>query len=206
MFRNIFAVFLSFSLIAAVVRPVAAQSLADLSKQEEDRRKGIRAPAKVYTNKDLGNVPAAPSGEAPPQSGEPAKDGAKDGVKNGSKDPSRDKETDKKAADQEKDVAKPGASDGPKDQAYWSGRLRALQTQLDRDQSFGEALQSRINALTTDFANRSDPAQRAVVDRDRAKALTELDRLKQAIQNDKKAITDLQEEARRAGVPAGWLR
>jgi hypothetical protein len=38
------------------------------------------------------------------------------------------------------------------------------------------------------------------------KALGELDRLKQAIQNDLKAITDLEEEARRAGVPPGWLR
>jgi hypothetical protein len=30
--------------------------------------------------------------------------------------------------------------------------------------------------------------------------------LKQAIESDKKAIADLEEEARRAGVPAGWLR
>ena len=31
-------------------------------------------------------------------------------------------------------------------------------------------------------------------------------RLKKAIENDKKALADLQEEARRAGVPPGWMR
>jgi hypothetical protein len=58
--------FLSLSLIpllAAFVAPLRAQSLADLSRQEEDRRKTIKQPAKVYTNKDLGQVPPGP---APP--------------------------------------------------------------------------------------------------------------------------------------------
>ncbi|TMQ47037.1 MAG: hypothetical protein E6K73_14225, partial [Candidatus Eisenbacteria bacterium] len=76
-----------------------------------------------------------------------------------------------------------------------------MQGQLDRDQTFSDALQSRINALTTDFVNRSDPAQRAVIERDRQKALTELSNLKKQIDDDKKALADLEEEARRAGVP-----
>ena len=54
--------------------------------------------------------------------------------------------------------------------------------------------------------NRDDPAQRAQIARDKQKAMDELNRLKAAIQNDKKAITDLEEEARKAGVPPGWLR
>ena len=194
MYRNIFAIFLSLSLGAAVVAPLSAQSLADLSKQEEQRRKNIKEPAKVYTNKDLGNVPPALPAEPPAgMKGEPAKDA--DNAK------AKDKEKD---GDKDKDAGKP--AEGVKDQAYWSGKAKDLQAQLDRDQSYSEALQSRINALSTDFANRSDPAQRAVVERDRVKALAELDRLKQAIQNDKKAISDLQEDARRAGVPPGWLR
>ena len=36
-------------------------------------------------------------------------------------------------------------------------------------------MQTRINALTTDFVNRDDPAQRAVIEHDRQKALAELD-------------------------------
>ena len=84
--------------------------------------------------------------------------------------------------------------------------MKELQTQLDRDQIFADALQTRINALTADFTARDDPAQRAQIGRDRQKALDEQTRLKQAIQNDRKAIADLEEEARKAGVPAGWLR
>jgi len=81
-----------------------------------------------------------------------------------------------------------------------------LQAQLERDQTYADALQSRINQLTSDFVGRDDPAQRAVLARDKQKAIDELNRLKQAIVNDKKAISDLEEEARRAGVPPGWLR
>jgi len=54
--------------------------------------------------------------------------------------------------------------------------------------------------------NRDDPAQRNVIAVDRQKALAELDRVKKEVAEHQKAITDTQEEGRRAGVPAGWLR
>jgi len=69
-----------------------------------------------------------------------------------------------------------------------------------------EALQSRINALTTDFVNRDDPAQRAKIDLDRRAALAELERVRAEIVARQKAIGDLEEDGRRAGVPPGWLR
>ena len=67
-------------------------------------------------------------------------------------------------------------------------------------------LQTRVNSLATDFVNRDDPAQRGVLASERQKALGELDRLKKQIEATKKAIADLEEEARRANVPPGWLR
>ncbi len=84
--------------------------------------------------------------------------------------------------------------------------MKSAQEVLDRDSTFADALQSRIAALTTDFVNRDDPAQRSTIDRDRQKAIAELERLKKKVIEDKKAISDLEEEARRAGVPPGWLR
>ena len=93
-----------------------------------------------------------------------------------------------------------------KDQKYWSDRLKGLQAQLDHDTSFADALQVKINAQTTDFINRDDPFQKAAIERDRNKSLADLDALKKAVENDKKALADFQEEARRAGVPPGWLR
>jgi hypothetical protein len=180
------AVLAAIAVIGAAAR-AQAQSLADLAKKEEDRRKNVQAPAKVYTNKDLGPVPASP----PPATTTPTKE--------------TDAKDDKTAAKDDKAGGDAG-KEQPKDKAYWAGRLQALQTQLDRDSTFADALQSKINALTADFSARDDPAQRAAIERDRQKSLTELNRLKQAMVEDKKAIADLQEEARRAGVPPGWLR
>src|SRR5437667_2833875 len=42
---------------------VRAQTLADVAKKEEERRKTVSQPAKVYTNKDLNPVPG---GSTPP--------------------------------------------------------------------------------------------------------------------------------------------
>jgi len=84
--------------------------------------------------------------------------------------------------------------------------VRDLNTQLDRDETFASALQTQVNSMTTDFVSRSDPAQRSVIEQNRAKALTEFARLQNEIEKDKKAIADLEEEARRAGAPPGWLR
>ena len=42
----------------SLVAPARAQSLADIAKKEEDRRKTVPAPSKVYTNKDLAPTPA----------------------------------------------------------------------------------------------------------------------------------------------------
>jgi hypothetical protein len=69
-----------------------------------------------------------------------------------------------------------------------------------------DSLQSRINALQTDFVNRDDPAQRAKIEGDRKAALAELERVKKELDENTKKITAIEDEARRAGVPAGWLR
>jgi hypothetical protein len=177
------------------VRALSAQSLADVARQEEERRKNVKDPAKVITNKDLGSVPASPvqpssSADGSESSSAKASEG-KDGQKDGEKGKSGEKDKSKEP---------------PKDQAYWAGRLKELQTQLDRDQAFSAALQSQINGLTAEFTSRDDPAQRAVIEQNRQKALGEMNRLKDAIVKDKKAIDDFNDEARRAGVPPGWLR
>ncbi len=177
--------------LAGTVHPVQAQGLGEVARKEEERRKDIKAPAKVYTNRDLGAVPAGhePGTVSSPP---PAAAGTDTAKAADDKDKATEKEKDKTATS--------------KDQAYWSGRRKELQGKLDSDQTLAEAMQSRINALTADFASRSDPAQRAVVERDRVKALSELERLRKSVVDGKKALTDLDEDARKAGVPAGWLR
>lgn len=189
----------AFSLSAVVVlvtvASLSAQTLAEIAKKEEERRKQTPPAGKVYTNKDLGAVPPAPIS---PPSGDAKADGAKDGEKGASG--ATGGTGDKAAADKDK---KPGEI---KDQKYWHDRYAKALEVVDRDQTLAEAMQSRINALTTDFVNRDDPAQRAIIARDRDRALAELERLKKAIVDGRKSISDIEDEARRAGVPPGWLR
>jgi hypothetical protein len=185
MSRRRFLVLVAIALLGVTAPRLVAQSLGEVAKKEEERRKGVKAPSKVLTNKDL-NAP--PPSSAPPPAAAPAPTAdAKDAAKDKDAKDTKDKEP-------------------AKDEAYWRGRLKTLQDALDRNQTYSEALQTRINALNTDFVNRDDPAQRATIANDRQRATAELNRLKDQIQQDKKAIADLQEEARRAGVPPGWLR
>ena len=185
---------LCLSGVSTLAPRARAQSLADVAKKEEERRKSVPAPAKVYTNKDLNPVPA---GSPPPPAPAKAGDGA-------AKDKDKEADTDARS----KGSKAPDAADKTvvKDQAYWSGRYKGLQDALLRDQNYADAMQTRINSLNADFVNRDDPAQRAVIERDRQKAIAELGRLKQSVLDTKKAIADLEEEARRAGVPPGWMR
>ncbi len=192
--KTFLAAVVSTAALAGPAAPLFAQAqsepLGDIARKEEERRQTVKEPAKVYTNKDLGNVTPAPSAPpsgtvTPPSTSTSAGDASKGA------DKEKGKEPDKTAT---------------KDQAYWAGRVKQLEEQLDRDQTYADAMQSRINGLTADFSARADPAQRAVIEGNRRKALVELDRLKQAIVTDKKAIADLQDEAHRTGVPPGWLR
>jgi hypothetical protein len=68
------------------------------------------------------------------------------------------------------------------------------------------ALDNRVTTLTRDVVNRDDPAQRAVLIKERLRALEELDLMRKQIVADNEAIALIEEEARKAGVPPGWIR
>ena len=172
---------------ALLAPPARAQSLADVAKKEEDRRKSTPTPAKVYTNKDLN---AAPAGSPPPAAAVAPGGNSSAAI----------------ASDPEPAKSGTAAAAGVRNQAYWANRLKALQDKLARDENYADAMQTRINALTADAVNRDDPAQRAVIERNRQKSLAELAALTKSVADTRKAIADLYEEARRAGVPPGWLR
>jgi hypothetical protein len=200
------AAFVVLSLLSGCLRPLWAQSLGDLAKQEEERRKTVKPASKVYTNKDLGNAPPPPA-PSPATAGQSATAGAPAATLAGQAG-SPGQTSSAGQTEPARQTPTAAAKDGgvQKDQTYWAGRVKDLNTQLDRDQTFASALEAQVNSMTTDFVSRSDPAQRSIIEQNRAKALTEFARLQNEIEKDKKAITDLEEEARRAGVPPGWLR
>jgi hypothetical protein len=203
MHNAIFGLFVICGVLGGVVAPLRAQSLAEVALKEEERRKGGKEATKTYSNKDLSGTATAPAAapDTAPAAGAPATpaaDAAKGAAPEASKAPGTATAADAAAAEP--------PTGGTQGQTYWSGRISAARAQLARDEQFAEALQVQINALTTDFNNRDDPAQRSQVGASRQRAVSELDRVKKAIQDDKKAIAAVQEEARAAGVPAGWLR
>jgi hypothetical protein len=188
------------SVLSGCVRPLWAQSLGDLARQEEERRKTIKAASKVYTNKDLGNAQPPPASSAAAGQSAPGAAATSAGQAGSTGQVSSASPAGQSAPAADKDKG------APNDQARWAGRMKDLNTQLARDETFASALQTQVNSLTTDFVNRGDPAQRSIIEQNRQKALTEFARLQNEIEKDKKAVADLQEEARRAGVPPGWLR
>jgi hypothetical protein len=183
---------LAGALMVAV--PVSAQSLGELAKREAERKKSKPTATKTYTNGDLKSV-APPSGAA---TGDQLPKDGKEAKEPDAKDAKDSKEPEKV------DATKP--AEPAKDEAYWRGRMAAAREDVRRNEAFKEAMQTRINALTADFTARDDPYQRAKIADDRQKALAELARLTEDIDKGNKLIVDIEEEARRAGVPPGWIR
>jgi hypothetical protein len=159
---------------------VAAQNLADVARAEEARRKTIKGQVKVYTNDTLRGVDGGPPPAAIPV---PAVSGQA--------------------------AASPAAASTPdptKTEKYWRDRLTTAREGIKRSQAFFDALQSQINGLYAEFVNMSDPAQRALIEQKRLAAIAEQDRVKADIGKQTRALADIEDEARKASVPAGWLR
>lgn len=161
-------------------------SLGEIAKTEQDRRSKLKTTEKVLTAKDLPPGTPRPAPVQPAQPGEGA---------GGPTDPAK--------ADA---AGQPGSQDEQHDEDWWRERITRAQEGLRRSESFLEALQTRVNVLTADFASRDDPVQRARIGEDRQKALAEMERVAAEIVAHRKQIEDIHEEARKAGVPPGWLR
>ena len=158
-----------------------AQSLGDIAKkaaEQREQKKDSQPTTRVYTNKDLKEEP--PSSFTPPSASvTPAS-------------------------------APPPPADyrevSMKDEAHWKGRMQAAQSALDTDQIHLDAMTARVHSLSADFDASHSISERAVLRQNRAEAETEVTHLKAAVKADHKAIVTIEEEARRIGVPAGWLR
>lgn len=189
----------------AVSGTAAAQSLAAIAQKEEARRKAIKKPSRVYTNQDV-----TPSGRPGPASAvDTGTPGTAQAGAQGAAPEAAGRQPAEQAGAAESTEAGEEKTDEElraEDEARWRDRMRDARAALERNQIFEQALQSRINALWADFTARDDPAQRAAIEAERRKAITQLDRVKAEIVEQQKAIADIEEEARRAGVPPGWLR
>jgi len=174
-------------------------TLSELAKKAQEKKgTNTNSKTKTFTNDDLKKVSPPPS-DATSQSADAKSGDSKDASKGDAKSGDAAKADAAKKDDPTKD-------DPAKTEKYWRDRMGAAREDVRRNQSFAAALQSRINGLTADFTARDDPYQRAQIADERQKALAELDRVNKAIEDGNKAIAGIEEEARKAMIPAGWLR
>jgi hypothetical protein len=183
--------------------------LADAARREALRRHLTRPAATTLSNMGEKLEPIAPVGAAPaPQAAAAPPAGVDDegvplppGAQKPTAAPAAAAQA-KPAAAQD-DTKKPASAN---DEKAWRDKMAQARQTLERDETHADAMQTRINSLQTDIVNRDDPAQQAKLREQLAKSLDELDRLKKDIDKDKKAIADIQADARKQGVPPGWVR
>ncbi len=187
--RRLIEAVMLLAAFCVMVPSALGQTLADVARQEEARRRSIKKPAKVYTNASL---KPAPSGE---------------GVPVGTPLVTVPAEQPPPAANAQPAAPEATAQADPaKDEAYWRKRIGDARAQRERNAVYLESLENRINGLWAEFTARDDPAQRAVIAQNRQRAIDERDRLQKDQLALEKQIKDIEEEARRANVPPGWLR
>jgi septal ring factor EnvC (AmiA/AmiB activator) len=107
-------------------------------------------------------------------------------------------------------AAKPASGDGPEahraDDAWWRKRIADARTAVDRDQAAADSLQTQINTLQRDVVNVDDPLKQAKLREDLKTSLLKLDLAKTKVTDDQAYVKQIQDEARRLDVPAGWVR
>lgn len=182
-----------FLILSLAPRDAPAQSLVEIAREEKARRAAI-APedrSRVYTNDDLrdsggltiGTLPSAAAPEADAGNGRAGR-----GIDSG------------QTAGAEPEAGEvPGEDD-------WRQRMTTAQEARARAELTAAALQNRADGLWAQFTAMDDPTRRGVVERQRTEALVELERTRAEAERLQQEIHDIHEEARRAGVPPGWLR
>jgi hypothetical protein len=178
---------LSLGAALSAAAPVDWQSLADIARASEVARNATagRPPVKVYTNQDLPTVDPSPPPQPTPANASVAGAAAVPPT----------------AASTPADPA-PAA----RDETYWRERMRPLRERLDR-----------ARALADETKRRADELMRAsdrcfmigIVCADYTESLRLSEQHKSLVADVARAerdVTALEEEARRAGVPPGWLR
>lgn len=171
-----------------------AQSLVELARQERARRAGIapEARSKVYTNDDLRDSGGLTIGAAP-QAAEPETDAGSGHAGQRSGGDSEEHGTQEETGE-------------VLDESGWRARMTAAQEARERAALVASALRNRADGLWAQFTAMDDPARRQVVERQRTEALAELEDTQAEADRLEREIQDIREEARRAGVPPGWLR
>ncbi len=171
-----------------------SDSLGDAARKARAQKKDPSKPAKVFTNEDVGSLKGTISviGNEPPRGT--------------GTDKAAEKNDDKKPANgadaKPTDLAK---KEQAKDEPYWRAKFAAARKILADDTKELDILQREFNLKQEQYSQDPNWAMHEQNSRaDINKTQSEIETKKQDIDKDKQAISDLEDELRKAGGDAGW--
>lgn len=161
--------------------PASSPSLGDAARKARAQKKDSAKPAKVFTNDDMGGLKGTISvvgNGAGPQSGS-----------NGNTEKADDR--------------KP--SDAGKEEAAWRAKFAAARKTLAADSKELDILQREFNLKQQQYYTDPTAALKEQNSReDLNKTQGAIEAKKQAVEKDKQALSDLEDELRKAGGNASW--
>ena len=161
---------------------VHAQTIADLARKERERRQGAPK-AVVITNADI-----KPSASITKADEKPADDATTP--------------TPATVA-----PAPPAVEAGPggHDEKWWRGQFEKVRSEIQRTETQIPLLESNLNTANREFLTRSyDPDGRGKRAIDEAKAA--VDEARSGLARNQARLSQLEDDLRKAGGPAGWAR
>ena len=160
--------------------PAQKDSLVAAAHRSRDEKKDQSKPAKVFTNDDL---PAAGGISSVGEAAAPGENGTGDG-----KAPAAD-------------------ASSPNDEKTWRARFATLRHKLEQDQQELDVMQRELGVLDVQYyGNPVKAMQQDLTREDINKKTGDIDAKKQQIVADQQAISDLEDDLRKAGGDSGWAR
>jgi hypothetical protein len=197
------------ALAAILTSGAPAQSLGDVATREEARRKGHGQRQDLHQRRFAGAPRAArhagAAGSEPRRARRADQAAPAPRAEDRCKPPTADAKAEATPRPADRQSRAPAGSEGRPGHVAQAapvdpGRARSRARRSPRRSRAASTASRPTSPRAT--IRHSAPASA----NDRQKALTEMDRVKKEIADHTKALADLQEEARKAGVPPGWLR
>jgi hypothetical protein len=179
---------LTFVFTLGLAAELSAQTLADLAKQEKERREKVTADTKVITNNDRAKGTASPEAEPP---------AAKQADK--AVDPAIAKsKSDKQADDEPKDLF-------GRTESFWRQTFGDARKRVKDLEDESRVLQLKINDLQNKFYAESSGFKQQDIQREIQKSFYEQDQNKQSLAKAKAELEQLEVEAHKSGALPGWI-
>jgi hypothetical protein len=162
--------------------------LVKAAKREKARRNKVKA-QKTFTNKDIEDFKAKNKDTEATVEGENQGDQAVE-------DTTQAETTEPPAEENKAD-----------DEQFWKDRYKDLAEDLHAAEEKLQQLQEEMNGLRIAYyAEQDGVAGRPKINSEIEKQFEEIEAAKKKVEDSKQALEILEEEARKAGVPPGWVR